>query len=216
MIIEPNIILMIIFGICLSATAGFKVFLPLLAASILAKFGYLPLAESFLWIGSTPAIILFTTATVFEIFAYFIPFVDNLLDTISIPLATVIGTLLTVSVINIDTLDPILKWSIGVILGGGSAGVIKSANSLLRLTSSATTVGLANPLINIFETIVSIVLIFLSIIAVLIFPILFVFIIGVLFLIVFFVWKKVKRLKKDKELKAQANQNITTNTDINF
>lgn len=203
MTIEPNIILMIIFGICLSATAGFKVFLPLLAASILAKFGYLTLSENFLWIGSTPAIILFTTATVFEISAYFIPFVDNLLDTISVPLATVIGTLLTVSVINIDTLDPILKWSIGIILGGGSAGVIKSASSLLRLTSSAMTVGLANPIINIIETIVSIILIFLSIIAVLIFPVLFVFIIGSLFFMVFFVWKKVKNLRKDKKLKVQ-------------
>jgi len=89
-------------GIGLSASAGFRVFVPLLVAGIGGRFGWVPLTEHFHWLGEWPALVCFGTATVIEIFAYYIPVVDNLLDTITTPLAILAGTLLATSVLPID------------------------------------------------------------------------------------------------------------------
>jgi hypothetical protein len=90
-------------GIGLSASAGFRVFIPMLVASIAARAGIFPVLEGFQWLGSWPAIICFGTATVIEILAYYIPFIDNLLDSITTPMAIGAGTLLLTSVLPIDS-----------------------------------------------------------------------------------------------------------------
>ena len=84
-------------GIGLSASTGFRVFIPLLVAGLASHFGLLPLGENFAWMGSVPALISFSIATVVEVLAYYIPFVDNLLDNIATPLSVGAGTLLTVT-----------------------------------------------------------------------------------------------------------------------
>jgi hypothetical protein len=129
-------------GLGLSASAGFRVFVPLLVASLAAKTGILPLQESFSWMSSWPAIICFGTATVTEIAAYYIPVVDNMLDAINTPLAIAGGTLLATSVLPADT--EFVKWIIGLLLGGGSAGIIHAGTSFLRLASTKTTAGAGN------------------------------------------------------------------------
>ena len=65
-------------GICLSAACGLRVFLPFLVVSVAAKFGLLELRESWMWIGSWPAITAFSTATVLEIGAYYVPWLREL------------------------------------------------------------------------------------------------------------------------------------------
>ncbi len=90
-------------GIGLAASTGFRVFVPMLVAAVAAKAGFLPLNESFQWLSSWTSIAIFGTATVFEIIAYYIPVVDNLLDTVATPLAVVAGTLLLTSVLPIDS-----------------------------------------------------------------------------------------------------------------
>jgi hypothetical protein len=69
----------------------------MLVASIAAKAGLFPVNEGFQWLAGWPALITFGTATVVEILAYYIPFIDNLLDTITTPLAVGGGTLLLTS-----------------------------------------------------------------------------------------------------------------------
>jgi hypothetical protein len=135
----------ILLGIGLSASAGFRVFIPLLVAALAGKFGWLPLTEGFTWMASWPAIICFSTATVAEVAAYYIPVVDNFLDTITTPMAIMAGTLLATSVIPVDS--DLLKWTSGILLGGGAAGVIQTGTALLRLFSTKTTAGLGNPVI---------------------------------------------------------------------
>lgn len=135
----------ILLGIGLSASAGFRVFIPLLVASIAGKLGWIPLTESFQWMSSTPALICFATATVLEAAAYYIPVVDNILDTITTPLALVAGTLLTTSVLPVDS--ELLKWVTGILVGGSSAGIIQLGTSMLRLTSTKATAGMANPVV---------------------------------------------------------------------
>jgi hypothetical protein len=142
---DAEIVTAIALGIGLAASAGFRVFVPLLAASIAAHFGVFPAQESFAWLGSWPAMICFGTATIIEIVAYYVPFVDNLLDTITTPLAVGAGTLLLTSVLPID--NSMLKWLTGFIVGGGVAATVQSGTILTRLTSSATTGGTANPVV---------------------------------------------------------------------
>jgi hypothetical protein len=133
-------------GIGLSAAAGFRVFVPLLVAAVAAKLGILPLTEGFAWMGSWAALICFGTATVVEIVAYYIPFVDNLLDAANVPMVIGAGSLLATSVLPVD--HELLKWVSGILIGGGSASVIHFGTALLRLASSKTTAGTGNTVLS--------------------------------------------------------------------
>jgi hypothetical protein len=139
----------VLLGIGLSASAGFRVFIPLLIAALAGKFDFLPLTESFQWMASWPAIICFGTATLIELVAYYIPVVDNFLDLITTPMAILAGTLLATSVLPVD--NELLKWSSGILLGGGAAGVIQTGTSLLRQFSTKATAGIANPVVSTAE-----------------------------------------------------------------
>ncbi|MBP1664242.1 MAG: hypothetical protein H6Q19_1382 [Bacteroidetes bacterium] len=148
---NTEILTAVALGIGLSASTGFRVFLPMMVASVAAHFGILPLSDSFLWLGSWPAIISFGTATVVEVAAYYIPFVDNLLDTITTPLAVGAGTLLMTSVLPVD--NDLLKWIAGFVIGGGAAATIQSGSVVSRLTSSKVTAGTGNPVVSTGENV---------------------------------------------------------------
>ena len=90
-----EIILALALGVTLSAASGFRIFLPPLAVSLAAISGNLELSSGFDWVGTYPTAIALGIATIVEILAYYIPVVDNFLDTIEIPTAIAIGTLLT-------------------------------------------------------------------------------------------------------------------------
>lgn len=157
-----DVLLSLTIGLGLAAACGFRIFLPFLAMSIAAKAGYLSLAGSFEWIGSTPALITFGAATVLEIGAYYVPWLDNLLDTAAAPIAVVAGIVVTASQIT-DT-HPLLGWSLAVIAGGGAAGVVQAATTLTRGFSSFSTGGLANPIVSTVEAFASVILSLLAII----------------------------------------------------
>ncbi len=139
----------ILLGIGLSAATGFRIFVPFLVASIAAITGYLPLSPSFEWIGTYPALILFGAATVLELAAYYIPWLDNLLDSIATPAAFVAGAILMVAVVS--GLPPLAKWALAIIAGSGAAGVVQTGTTLTRAASTTTTGGLANPVVSTVE-----------------------------------------------------------------
>jgi hypothetical protein len=82
------------------------------------------------------------TASLFEVAAYYVPWLDNLLDTIALPAAVVAGTVITASVTT--DMSPLLKWSLAFIAGGGTAGLIHSATAAVRGASTTFTGGFAN------------------------------------------------------------------------
>lgn len=136
-------------GIGLSAACGFRVFVPLLLASLAAHTGHLNLSHDFAWMGSNTALLALTAATLLEIIAYYVPWLDNALDSIATPAAVTAGTLMTASMIT--ELDPFLRWSLAIIAGGGVAGTIQGSTVFSRSISSTTTGGLANPLLSTAE-----------------------------------------------------------------
>ncbi len=176
-------------GIGLAASVGFRVFLPLFALSLASYFNFWDLNESWMWIGSLTAVITFGVATLVEITAYYIPFIDNLLDTIAIPLATIAGTAVMVS--TIVDLSPVISWSLAIIAGGGTAAVIKTASSTARLTSTASTAGFGNPIVSTLETTTSIVMTIVSFIL----PILAFILVILVFYLFFKLYKKIKHSK---------------------
>ena len=141
-------------GIGLSATCGFRIFVPLLGISLASQAGYLHLAPGFEWIGSWPAALAFGVAMILEIGAYYIPWLDNLLDSAATPAAVVAGTIVTASMIG--DMSPFLRWTLAAIAGGGVAGVIQGSSVLARGLSTAATGGTGNPLVSTGELVSSI------------------------------------------------------------
>lgn len=156
-------VLSILIGIGLSATCGFRIFVPLLGMSIAFHAGALEFAPGFAWIGTWPATIAFGIAMVLEIAAYYIPWLDNLLDTIATPAAIVAGTIATASIVTDVT--PFFRWSLAIIAGGGAAALIQGASVTLRGVSTASTAGLANPAVSTGELVASVIGTVLSILA---------------------------------------------------
>lgn len=142
-------LLSICIGIGLSAACGFRVFVPLLVMSIASLSGHLTLAPGFEWIGTYHALGAFAVASFLEISAYYIPWVDNVLDTVAVPAAMVAGTIAVAS--SVSDMSPLLKWALAVIVGGGVAGTVQGFTTLTRVASTATTGGLGNPIIATIE-----------------------------------------------------------------
>lgn len=132
----------VVIGIGLSAACGFRIILPFLGLSIAAMNGVVRPAPEFQWIATWPALIALATAAILEVAAYYVPWMDNLLDTVTTPLAILAGTLATATVLS--DLSPLMKWSISLIAGGGMAGVVQTGTVLLRGMSTLSTGGAGN------------------------------------------------------------------------
>ncbi len=146
----PQMLIGAALGLGLAAAVGFRLFVPFLLVSIAARSGQVHLAGGFEWLGSDVALVMFGIAALLEIAAYFIPFFDHLLDTVSGPAAVAAGTVLMASTL-ID-MEPWLRWAVAIVAGGGTAGLLHGATSALRLGSTATTGGAGNPVFAMFET----------------------------------------------------------------
>ncbi|OJV56310.1 MAG: hypothetical protein BGO31_14565 [Bacteroidetes bacterium 43-16] len=142
-----EIIFALLLGVGLSASCGFRVFLPLLVSSLAAYFQWLPegVTNQVAWMATLPAIITFATASLVEIGGYYIPVVDHFLDLIATPLAIAAGTFLTASFLHID--NEMIRWGLGLIVGGGAAGIVQTGTVFTRLLSSKTTLTTGNGLL---------------------------------------------------------------------
>ncbi|WP_027383004.1 DUF4126 domain-containing protein [Epilithonimonas caeni] len=178
-------------GIGLAAASGFRVFLPMFAVSLASYLGWIPMSDNFEWLSGLPTLITTGVATIIEIIAYYIPVVDNFLDTITIPLATIAGSILFAS--QFMELGTFPQWALALIAGGGTAATIASGFAGTRAASTATTAGIGNNVVATTETagagLMSILSIFLPVLA-------FIFAVVLLVLVLFFgrkLWRKMKK-----------------------
>lgn len=182
-----ELLLAIFMGIGLSAACGFRVFVPFLVISLGAKAEYIELGESFQWMTTHVALITFAVATLLEVAAYFIPWVDQGLDFIATPTAVIAGTVASASLIT--DMNPLLTWVLAAIVGGGVASSTQLLTASVRGASTVSTGGLGNPFVGLMESlgamIISVFSLFMPILAVLI-----------ILLIMFVLYQLVKKLRK--------------------
>jgi hypothetical protein len=144
-------------AVALAACAGLRAWLPLLLAGILSRAGILELGPSYHFLSSTPALVLFALATLIEVVGDKFPAVDHALDVISTILRPLAGALLAASVLGRIT-DPRVSLVLGLVVGAPSALVPHTAKAGLRAVTTATTAGLANPLLSLLEDAFTVVL----------------------------------------------------------
>ena len=174
-------------GIGLSAACGFRVFVPLLVMSLASILGWFEPMQGFEWLTMPSVCIALAIATVCEIAAYYIPWVDNALDTIATPAAMVAGTLTTMAVSS-GEMSQFASWAAAIIIGGGTAGAVQMSTVAVRGVSTATTGGIANPVVSTGEWIGAFAVSILSLIV----PVLVV-IVGVIALIWVIRWIRIKK-----------------------
>ena len=150
-------------GVGLAAACGFRVFVPMFVLSLAANAGHVTLGPNFQWIGSDAAVVAFALATALEIGGYYIPWLDNLLDTIATPAAVTAGIIATASVTTQQS--PLLGWAVALIAGGAVAATVQTMTVSARATSTATTAGLANRVVAKTETLGAFILALIAVIA---------------------------------------------------
>jgi uncharacterized membrane protein len=182
--ITTQMLLSIFLGIGLASATGFRVFLPLFALRLASYFQVFEINQNWQWIGGIPALITLGIAMLAEIGAYYIPFVDNLLDTIATPLAAIAGTIVMVS--TMVDVNPTLSWVMAIIAGGGTATAMQGMTSITRLASSVKTGGLGNPVVSTAETGTAITL---SSVAIFL-PIIGILLVVLLLILFFYVYRK--------------------------
>lgn len=183
-------ILSLCIGIGLSAACGFRVFVPLLVMSVASLTGWFEPMKGFEWLAMPSVCIGLAVATVCEIGAYYIPWVDNALDTISTPAAMVAGTLTTMAV-STGEMSPFASWAAAIIVGGGTASAVQLSTVAVRGLSIATTGGIANPVVSTGEWISALVVSILSFLV----PVLVV-IVGIIAMIWVVRWIRLKKKNK--------------------
>lgn len=190
----PESYLAILIGIGLSAACGFRIFIPLLVMSLASATGHIELSESMQWVSSYPAIIALSVASIIEVTAYLIPFIDNLLDIAAGPAAVVAGTIATASFIT--DMSPFMKWGLAIIAGGGVAASVQTVTTMARASSSTMTAGFGNSIISVGEAVGAT---FLSVLSIL-FPVIAFF--SVAALVIYFLTKIIKS-RSAKEVKTE-------------
>ena len=182
-----EIILSLSLGLGLAAACGFRIFIPPLMMGVGSRFDLYDLEGSFIWVGEDWAIAVFAIATLLEIGGYYVPWIDNLLDTVATP-AAVIGGIFVTSASLEGNVDPSLQWILATIAGGSTAGVIQLGTVATRAVSTGVTGGLANPVVSTLEALASIICILLSFFLAIVIP----------FVLIFLIWKAIEYITKSK------------------
>ena len=194
-------VLAALIGIALSATCGFRIFVPLLAVCLATRAEgedaqpLVELADNFNWLASDSALIVFLVAAIFEIVGYYLPVIDNFLDTVATPASVLAGTLITAAFLT--DMEPWMQWVLGLIAGGGMAGAVQSTTVVARAASTVTTGGLGNPIVASVETGYSFLGSFLAVLAA---PVALVILLFLVFLGLF-MWNRRRRLGEVKARK---------------
>ena len=176
-------------GVGLAAAAGFRLFVPLLGLSLAYTLDWMEPSAAFHWLDSWIAVTALGVATVVEIGAFYVPWLDHLLDVAVAPLSVVAGTLLMAS--SMGDSSPALQWGLSIVAGGGVAAAVQAGTTATRGVSGVTTAGLANPLVSTFELLASVAMTLLALLV----PVLALALFAVLVVLLYRIWSKRQRSK---------------------
>ncbi|MFQ3224362.1 MAG: hypothetical protein ACI8Z5_000610 [Lentimonas sp.] len=154
-----NEVMALFAGVGLAAACGFRVFVPLFITSLAASGGVDIFADVDVqamlgdqeWLANPWVTVALGLATALEIGSYYIPWLDNALDTVATPAAVIAGTFITGAMMPDILGDGSFKWIVATVAGGGTAGLVQGASVITRGTSTATTGGIGNPVVSTAE-----------------------------------------------------------------
>ena len=158
-----NAVLGIFAAFGLSSSAGLNAYLPLLIVGLMSRFtNLLELGEPYDLLGNWWVIAAVVILLIVEFFADKLPAVNHINDVIQTLVRPAAGAILFAASTNIvTTINPVFAMILGLVV----AGTVHAAKSvLLRPAVTATTGGVANPIVSVLEDIVSAVVSFLSIV----------------------------------------------------
>lgn len=175
-------------GLGLASATGLRTFLPLLMLALAARFGLfgVDLNDQMAWLADWPAIAALGVAAVIEFAGDKIPVVDHGLNVMGAFTRPVAGAVAAGSVFA--GVDPTTAAIAGVIVGAPTAFAFNAVQGGARLTSTATTGGLGNPVLSLIEDGLA----FLTVILALAAPVLVPVLLIVLAVLVFGVAKRMR------------------------
>ncbi|WP_238323749.1 DUF4126 domain-containing protein [Planococcus donghaensis] len=154
------------------------------------------MSEGFSWLGSTPALIAFGAAIVFEVAVNYIPAVGSMMKLIATPIAALAGILLTASFIG--DMNPLLEWSIAII-GGGR--VATASHTVVTAVKGVSETALLSPAVAVAEdvtaTTVPIAIFLIPVLAIFLIPVLAIFFVLLIPLLIFIYYPKRQRRKNN-------------------
>lgn len=182
-------ILPALLGLGLAAATGLRAFLPLLLLAIAARFQLfgVDLNDKAAWLGSDAALVALGLATAIELAADKVPVLDHALSvigTVTRPLAAVLAAGSVFAGV-----DPVIAAIAGVIIGAPTAFAFHAAQSGTRVASTATTGGLANPIVSIVEDLLAVATTLLALAVPLLVPL-------VLVVLLWLIWRLVKAVRQ--------------------
>ena len=159
-------------GLGLASATGLRTFLPLLMLSLAAHFGLfgIELNDRMAWLADWPAIAALATAAAVEFTGDKIPVVDHGLNVLGAFTRPVAGAVAAGSVFA--GVDPTTAAIAGVIVGAPTALAFNAAQGGVRLTSTATTGGIGNPILSLIEDVLSAFMVVLAFLAPILVPVL--------------------------------------------
>ena len=201
---DTNILYAVLLGLSLAASTGLNTFLPLLMLAGAAHFKVLDASQvlngSFAWIASGGALTALALAAVVEVVGDKIPAVDHLLDGFGTLARPVVGAFAAASVFT--NADPAMAALAGLVIGAPTALGFHAAKAGTRAASSATTLGVANPVLSTIEDIVAVLFPIVGLVAPLLVPV-------VLVLVIWVMWRLFKRARARWPLNRRRSITVT-------
>lgn len=159
-------------GLGLASATGLRTFLPLLMLALAAKFGLfgIDLNDRMAWLADWPAISALAVASVVEFTGDKVPVVDHALNVMGAFTRPIAGAVAAGSVFA--GVDPMTAAIAGLIVGAPTAFAFNAAQGGARLTSTATTGGIGNPVLSFIEDVLSFLMVVLAFLAPILVPIL--------------------------------------------
>lgn len=159
-------------GLGLASATGLRTFLPLLMLALAAKFGLfgIDLNDRMAWLADWPAISALAVAAVVEFTGDKVPVVDHALNVMGAFTRPIAGAVAAGSVFA--GVDPMTAAIAGLIVGAPTAFAFNAAQGGARLTSTATTGGIGNPILSFIEDVLSFLMVVLAFLAPILVPIL--------------------------------------------
>ncbi|MBB4658831.1 DUF4126 domain-containing protein [Parvularcula dongshanensis] len=136
-------------GLAIAAASGFRAFLPLAGLALLQRSGLaLPMSESYDWLASDTALWILGTACLLEILADKVPLIDNVLDAVGLVVRPAAGALAVLAATS--GLGPEFSL-LAAVLAVPVTGSIAATKAAARGASTASTGGVANPVLSLQE-----------------------------------------------------------------